>query len=93
MPDLTLAEIVAEGERLEHERVTAAQMRDYSAQVATEGTMIDFYQRHGPALLAAAKAALRVQADLDDAPDSPITMEAANALSVSVRPAKGGHDA
>lgn len=48
MPDETLAEIVAEGERLEDESLVAD--RDY--------LRFCFYREHGPLLLAVAKAAL-----------------------------------
>ena len=60
---MTLAEIVAEGERLEEE--TRVAHRDYPNEPLLHGTVhIDrssFYRRYGPRLLAVAKAAVEMR--------------------------------
>lgn len=59
----TLAEIVAEGERLEAARVDTA--GNYSAQVAAEGALIDFFLAHYGRLLAVAAAAVEMREALE----------------------------
>ena len=51
---MTLAEIVAEGERLHAEHEAASMWRS----IGTAEKLVEFYSAHGPRLLAVAKAAV-----------------------------------
>ena len=87
----TLAEIVAEGRRLEAER--SASSGDYAGQVAIEGALIDFLLDNYGSLLAVAEAAAEWEAaedaydhSFDPTPDLVIgRVNASLALRAAVR--------
>jgi hypothetical protein len=87
MADLTLAEIVAEGESL-HAQFLACPA---GWEESPWETFRDFCAEHGPALLAVSKAAVEL-VDADDGDSHMRLMDARVALRAAVRSAKGGPD-